>query len=481
MSQERRDSINQRRINLTPELRRLQIQTRQDYTVSGRTRQASSANSTSSSPRFHTLGRTSPVGNRVGLVPIGSLVDREEFDSDLLTPGAGSLEDFGNLSFVEIDEAAQRVVELDREVEREEDYPDEDNDSDEGQDSDGSEAPVENRDQVEPQPRIMAEFNLRQIDGLIPLFDGKAGDLDRFVRGVELAIRLTDVAHHPILLDVILVKLAGRAQILSQEGRVYADWAELKAALKHRFKTPRPTKAVRKALEALYQKPKQSVRDFALEVEDVLAEFLASDPDLNAAQRAALAVDREAQALEVFVDGLDDKLRDWAKARDFATLQAAVDFAVSEEHNIRPRAVVMAQAQAQSGPSREVKPARPVERARPGNNGCFICNQPGHQKRDCPKRNMGFKKEGLPPIKCERCHRTGHMKATCWVKVPGEDQQPSGSGTQFVQTNGGPKNSGSSSAGPTNIRSLQASVQVHAEPRWNEIVAAPEPSNARSE
>lgn len=38
--------------------------------------------------------------------------------------------------------------------------------------------------------------------------------------------------------------------------------------------TETQVKAVRKALESLFQKPNQSVRDFALEVEDVLAEFI---------------------------------------------------------------------------------------------------------------------------------------------------------------------------------------------------------------
>lgn len=91
-------------------------------------------------------------------------------------------------------------------------------------------------------------------------------------------------------------------------------------------------------MESLFQKPNQSVRDFALEVEDVLAEFITvSSVGIAGAQRAALAANREAQALEVFVDGLYDKLRDWAKARDFDTLKDAVDFAISEEHNVKPK------------------------------------------------------------------------------------------------------------------------------------------------
>lgn len=90
----------------------------------------------------------------------------------------------------------------------------------------------------------------------------------------------------------------------------YADWLELRG-VKHRFQTPSSTKAVRKSLETLYQKPNQSVRDFALEVEDVLADFItASTVGLDASQPEAIVSDRESQVLEVFVDGLHEKLRD---------------------------------------------------------------------------------------------------------------------------------------------------------------------------
>lgn len=93
-------------------------------------------------------------------------------------------------------------------------------------------------------------------------------------------------------------------------------------------------------MEALYQAPGQSVRDFALQLKDTLGAFLSvgeGEAESNPEQRAVLATNREAQALEVFVDGLHDKLRDWAKARNFNTLKEAVDFAVSEEHNIKPK------------------------------------------------------------------------------------------------------------------------------------------------
>lgn len=58
---------------------------------------------------------------------------------------------------------------------------------------------------------------------------------------------------------------------------------------------PCPVKDVRKALESLIQKLGQSVRDFALEVEDVLAEFITvSSVGMSGAQRTALASDRKA-------------------------------------------------------------------------------------------------------------------------------------------------------------------------------------------
>lgn len=56
-------------------------------------------------------------------------------------------------------------------------------------------------------------------------------------------------------------------------------------------------------MESLYQKPKQGVREFALQVEDCLTEYVASgDAALTVLQRAALTADIETQALVVFVD-----------------------------------------------------------------------------------------------------------------------------------------------------------------------------------
>lgn len=68
-------------------------------------------------------------------------------------------------------------------------------------------------------------------------------ELNRFIRGVKLARGMT-----------------GRAQVLAKEWVVYAVLDVLKAVLIHRFRTIRPTKAVRKTLESLYQQPKQGVR-----------------------------------------------------------------------------------------------------------------------------------------------------------------------------------------------------------------------------
>lgn len=114
-----------------------------------------------------------------------------------------------------------------------------------------------------------------------------------------------------------------------------------------------------------------------MEVEDVLAEFITvSTVGLDASQRVAIVSDRESQALEVFVDGLQEKLRDWAKARVFATLKTAVDFAISEEHNVKPKVKVEPSA----GPSQNQVTQNPPQNSKtpPGSKECFGCGQLGH-------------------------------------------------------------------------------------------------------
>lgn len=68
----------------------------------------------------------------------------------------------------------------------------------------------------------------------------------------------------------------------------YADWEELRGILKHWFQTPIPIKVVHKALESLCQNQTQTLAIL----------ITASAVGLGEAQRT-LAIDREAQALEV--------------------------------------------------------------------------------------------------------------------------------------------------------------------------------------
>lgn len=81
---------------------------------------------------------------------------------------------------------------------------------------------------------------------------------------------------------------------------------------------------VGKALESLYQKQTQTVREFALEVEDILSEFLTdSVVGLGQAQRRALTIDREAKAQEVYSWTVFKS--NYAKIKDLETLKEAVD------------------------------------------------------------------------------------------------------------------------------------------------------------
>lgn len=506
------DGVNQRRA-LTPELRRLQIRTNQNYTTSGRTRSAS---------RTHTPVRREQSSSGVTIVPVQRLLSGNEFDSPLLTP-TQSAEDFGNLSFVEFNrdqpENFMEPGQVDQVFEELNQNPPanlgdqgpvdqalgENNPENLGLENLGQ-GHLEQEEIINQQERpIRMAFNYRHVDGLIPVFDGKSEDLDRFIRGVNLAHTLTDEEHHPTLLEVVLVKLSGRAQALTKEGMVYDDWEHLRGVLKHRFQTPRPVKAVRKVLESLFQKPNQSVRDFALEVEDLLAEFItASSVGLEAAQRNALAADREAQALEIFVDGLHDKLRDWAKARDFDTLKDAVDFAISEEPNVKPKMKMENSGTPPSGMSQNARnetPARNQQGFRnnyrggarrgqfqnpSGGRGCHACGELGHFRQNCPRRARGEgSNEPRRVVKCEYCQIPGHSMEQCFSKERDDRNRamnPRGSGYQPTNQPPLPKNGASSSASPANIRTLQtATVQVHREPaNWNDIQEISESPDCQS-
>lgn len=482
------------RVRLTPELRRLRIQTRQDYTASGRTRLASRLADNVESPFNRSTRVVRSPTPIVHTVPVGDLLAGEEFQSPLLQTGSlvfnereaseGSDSDLGD--FAGDQEQTVRPVGPEAPA----------------GDEPGSESEEE---QVEDEPEQVfpddMAFNYREVDGLIPEFDGRPETLDRFIRGVELAMRLVHIQYRPTLLEVVLVKLTGRAQILAKEGMVYANWETLKTELKHRFRASRPTKAIRKALESLYQGPDDSVRNFALKVEDTLAEYVSSDAGgMRADQREALVRDREAQALEY------GKLRDWAKARDFETLKEAVDYALSEELNIKPKARPPplgptghdrpAQGNPKHGESRSNEGQGRAKGGRrrgrggnraPGSEGCFQCGEIGHWSRECPQNGGQIPKTEPSRPTCNYCGKYGHDVGRCHARRQAEEAGgqnvagPSYRPQQTMQT-GAPKNVSGSSASPANIRSVQVTnAQVHREPQcWNEIREAPESSGNQS-
>lgn len=491
------------RPKLTAELKRLHIRTREKYTASGRTRSASRlADSVESPFNRSTIIRRSPTPG-VQTVPVEDLLDGFEFESPLLAVGSfifdeqvgpGEVSDLGDFA----GDQEQTVRPLSQLSESESET--------EGEAEVVPEDPLDlNELNHEPVQNDNMALNYREVDGLVPEFDGRAEGLDRFIRGVELAMRLTHERNHPTLLEVVLVKLTGRAQVLAKEGMVYADWNTLKAELKHRFRATRSTKAIRKALESLYQGPDESVRQFALKVEDTLAEYISSDgAGVGAGQREALTRDREAQALEVFVDGLHGKLRDWAKARDFDSLKDAVDYALSEEMNIKPKARPMQTVVPKTGHDRSApvnqgpgeghsyesqgrnrgsrRKSRRGNRT-PGSEGCFLCGETGHWSRECPQNGERTPKAEPSRVSCTYCRKLGHDVGRCFARKRDEEAagqnvaRPSYSHPNAMNP-GVSKNMGGSSASPANIRSLQATTaQVHREPAgWNEIREAPEPA-----
>lgn len=463
-----------RLISLTPELNRLSIRTNQNYVITGRTRQAT---------RQGNLG----ASNNIRSVPVRSLFQDLVAGRELMAEGpavsSGSLE---NLSGNELD---QTIYELGPENRPNEDELRQGELVDLGLELDIENRPIpviepevrEIRQPIDPRPyrnpvrANMEGLTIKTMYSVVPEFNGEYKNLDRFLRAVDLFHNTLDMADPALFINIVLVKLTDRAQVLAREGANYATWEDLKEELKHRFKVPRPEKAVRKALEKLCQGPQQSVRAFATNVEDTLAEFIAViSPDVTHDRRLGLIEDREAQALEVFVDGLYGKLRDWAKARDFDTLREAVDFALCEEHNIKPRNERDVVSQD------VVKPKPKVENEK--NNGdsrgsfkkqmrCYICNKMGHAQYECPQNDH-------KTIKCEFCHKLGHSGDKCFSRKYAQASTATATGSSFK-----PKNSEESKNRPgpsgqqANIRTVIAQVQRQED--WNEIVRAPEPNQSQ--
>lgn len=469
-----------RLIALTPELNRLNIRTNQNYVVPGRTRQATRrANQVAieEKPVLEAPSRIRPV-------PVRTLFENLELGGLMAEgPAVNSRNSLDNLSENDLD---RTLYELGPVHQQNEVGLDQRELLDLGVELNVEEAPAPAVEQAERRQHIinrpaviqgranMEGFNYKTMYSVVPEFNGEFKNLDRFIRAVDLFHGMLDMADPALFINIVLVKLTDRAQVLAREGAAYNTWEDLKHELKHRFKVPRPEKAVRKALEKLCQGSDQSVRSFATNVEDTLAEFIAViSPDVARDRRFALIEDRESQALEVFVDGLYGKLRDWAKARDFGTLREAVEFALNEEHNIKPRNQSELVVKETAKP--KVDNAKKTVDSRSNSNykatmRCYICKKLGHGQYECAQNEN-------KSVKCEFCHKQGHREENCFSKRYAHGNQASATGSSFK-----PKNSEESKNRPgpsgqqANIRTVKAQVQ-HQED-WNEIVRAPEPNQS---
>lgn len=462
-------------IRLTPELNRLNIRTNINYVVTGRTRQETR--------RDLRAFEDSQEVDSIRPIPIQSLFENLEGGELMAAGPAGvSRESLHNLSDNDLD---QTLYELAPGHQRDEvdlnrrellDLGDLNREERPEQADIEPEVIVRPRQQIRP-PVIreranMEGFNYKTMYSVVPEFNGEFKNLDRFIRAVDLFHGMLDIAEPALFINIVLVKLTDRAQVLAREGATYNTWDDLKHELKHRFKVPRPEKAVRKALEKLSQGQDQSVRSFATSVEDTLAEFIAViSPDVGQDRRFALIEDREAQALEVFVDGLYGKLRDWAKARDFETLREAVEFALNEEHNVKPRNQNEGVAQATVKP--KVENSKKVVNSQSSYKStmqCYICKKFGHAQYEC-SQNVNRS------VKCEFCHKQGHTESNCFSKRYAQGNQAAATGSTFK-----PKNSEESKNRPgpsgqqATIRTVKAQVQN--QEGWNKIVRAPEPNQS---
>lgn len=117
------------------------------------------------------------------------MLSGSEFDSSLLT---GSIEDFGNLSFVEYERGNQGDHEdLLAQEHMEQGQGVQDPINPDRHDQGPGDLNPGKQDRIDPnlngrieqghQPPNMT-FNYRQVEGLITVYDGKPADLDRFIR-----------------------------------------------------------------------------------------------------------------------------------------------------------------------------------------------------------------------------------------------------------------------------------------------------------
>lgn len=221
---------------------------------------------------------------------------------------------------------------------------------------------------------------------LIPKFDGKPSELNKFIYTVDTLRKGSNSATASQLLKIALTKLEGSAfnYIRNTENLL---WDEVKDLLISKFGERRSIPELQLELANIRQLPGESVRKYSEKIEKILGLMCDQSKTDDKASLRSLQSAHNQLALTVFINGLRPELRILIKAARHADLEDAVLMAIQEEQNLGRS------GHHYGGNTKSLTTNSTAKET--GAPFCKRCKIPGHQYSNCRRRTI-FKVDHRP-------------------------------------------------------------------------------------
>jgi len=257
---------------------------------------------------------------------------------------------------------------------------------------------------------------VEHVTRMVPEFSGGIDEkLIFFINACELVAEITPIANRDIMLRTILTRIRGQAYEVIRYEEI-TSWEMLKTLLKNTYDKPINAAYLQIELFSAKQRNKESLIEYATRIRNLVqAVSEGSTQGKSTSDALAVKTNIREQALLVFLEGINDKIKVMVKSKNPSTLEQAIQIAIIEDKNITPSEVKN---------NFNNKTKGEAQKYNKGN--CHICGKYGHYARDCRYKKGNPKNEGGKPsmnkttanayLICTYCSKKGHTIDKCYKK-----------------------------------------------------------------
>ncbi|VVC26736.1 Integrase, catalytic core,Macro domain,Retropepsins,Zinc finger, CCHC-type,Ribonuclease H- [Cinara cedri] len=263
---------------------------------------------------------------------------------------------------------------------------------------------------------------------LIPHFNGEnVQEVYPFINACNFVMQNVEETIQPVLLQVIITKLAGKAFAITQHKEI-STWKILRENLEDTFCATRAPGYLQLELTTTKFQQGETVRKYATKVEKLLHELCnVSTKDKTSSDAKAIHNYIKETTLTIYIEGLPSSIRGVVKSKNRPTLEEAIKYSLEEEKIY----------QSNKGTQRLLN-NKPNYRY--DSKYCKNCRKSNHNTNECRygnhnvdtgqqnKQSKGFnnqRNQNTKQVSCIYCKKFGHTIEICYKKKNADSRKES--------------------------------------------------------